>query len=153
MTETKEIRLTPISNGTVIDHLPPGTALKIIEILKVEPKDAASIAINTESRSTGRKDLIMLENRFLNEQEIEKIGLIAKNATLNTIKNRKVAEKTKIGIPKKVSGIIKCINPKCITNAEPINTKFYIKNEPLEATCYYCQTTMNENDIVTSIKK
>lgn len=152
MTGTKEIRLTPIANGTVLDHLPVGTALKIIEILKIEPKNAASIAINTESRRMGKKDLLMMENRFLSSMEIEKIGLIAKNATLNIIENNKVSKKQAIEIPKKAFDVLKCMNPNCITNKENISTKFFISENPLKAKCHYCEKTISGEEIFKAIK-
>ena len=148
----EEIRLTPIANGSVLDHLPVGTALKVVEILKLEPNHAISLAINTESKKLGKKDLLMMENRFLSKTEIEKIGLIAKNATLNAIKNRVVVEKQKIVIPKNAVGVLKCINPNCISNAEEIASKFAISENPLKAKCYYCEKTLNESEIAKAIK-
>ncbi len=152
MAGTKEIRLTPIANGTVLDHLPVGTALKIIEILKIEPKNAASVAINTESKRLGKKDLLMMENRFLSSQEIEKIGLIAKDATLNVIQNNHVSSKQIISIPKKVIEVLRCLNPNCITNKEEISTKFFISENPLKAKCNYCEKTISGEEIFKAIK-
>lgn len=152
MTDAKEIRLTPIANGTVLDHLPVGTALKIIEILKIEPKHAASVAINIESKRLGKKDLLMLENRFLSSIEIEKIGLIAKGATLNIIESNVVSKKQAIELPKKAFGVLKCMNPNCITNKEDIQTKFFISENPLKAKCNYCEKTISGEEIFKAIK-
>ncbi len=146
-------RVTPIGNGTAIDHIQPGLGLRIVEILGLDPKHAAAIALNTESRKMKRKDLILMENRFLNEDELNKIKLLAKNATVNTIKNYKVVKKETLGLPEKAEGILKCINPICITNHEEIKTKFSIKKNPLKAKCFYCETTMSENEIKRYIKK
>ncbi len=148
-------RVTPIGNGTAIDHIQPGLGLKIVEILGLGSKHAAAIALNTESRKTkgGRKDLILMENRFLNEDELNKIKLIARKATVNTIKKYKVVKKETLGLPEKVEGILQCINPVCITNHEEIKTKFLIKKKPLKAKCFYCETSMNEEEIKRYIKK
>lgn len=146
------IRLVPISNGTVLDHLPVKTALKILEMLNLNYEWAVTIAINTESKKLGRKDLIFIDKKALNSAEIEKIGLIAKGATLNIIENSVVKKKEKISLPKKVTGILSCINPNCITNFEGFPTKFSIHESPLEAKCFYCEKTMDEKEIFEKIR-
>ncbi len=149
----KEIRLIPIADGTVLDHLPVGTALKIVEILKLQPNNAITLAINTESKRLKKKDMLMMENRFLSKQEIEKIGLIAQDATLNEIKNHAVAKKQKISLPKEAIEVIKCINPNCITNIETtIPTRFSVSENPLKAKCHYCEKSLGENEIAKAIK-
>ncbi len=148
----KSVRLTPISNGTVLDHLPAKTALKVLEILNLDYDSAVTIAINTESKISGRKDLVFIEKKFLSHHEIEKIGMIAKGATLNIIENSEVKKKEKISVPTKVEGLLSCINPNCITNFESILTKFSIRESPLEAKCFYCEKTMNEKEIFEKIR-
>ena len=148
-----DIRLMPISNGTVLDHLKVGSALKILELLKLGHQHAITLAINTESGKMGRKDLVFIDGKELTPEEINKIALIAKGATLNIIKNSNVASKSKIEVPKSVNGTIKCINPNCITNAESIATKFSISESPaLKAKCFYCEREMNESEIFNSVK-
>ena len=148
-----DIRLTPISNGTVIDHLPPNTALRILEILNLtHHKSATTVAINTESARLGRKDLIFIEGKELSEGEISKIGLIAHGATANTIKNREVVKKVKIPLPEKAIGIMQCLNPNCISNKEPIETRFSISMGGKRATCFYCERTMNGEEIKKAVK-
>jgi aspartate carbamoyltransferase regulatory subunit len=148
-----DIRLTPIKNGTVLDHLPVGTALKILEILQLsKPEKAVTIAINTESKKMGRKDLVFLEGKELKKSEIEKIGLLARGATMNLIKASEVKSKTAIELPEKAIGIIKCMNPKCISPIEGLETKFFILQKPLRAKCFYCEKTMGEKEIANAIK-
>jgi aspartate carbamoyltransferase regulatory subunit len=148
-----DIRLMPISNGTVLDHLPVGAALKIIEILGLDrPKDTVTIAINTESRRMGRKDLVFIEGKALSKEEIEKIALIAAGGTINIIKGKGVKKKEKIRLPKQASGLIKCINPKCISNVESLPTKFSLTENPLKAKCYYCEKTISAEEIMQAIK-
>ncbi len=147
-----DIRLTPISNGTVLDHLKVGSALKILELLKLGHKNAITLAINTESGKMVRKDLVFIEGKELTPEEINKIALIARGATLNIIKESNVSSKSKIEIPEFVNGTIKCVNPNCITNAEIIATKFSISAPPLKAKCYYCEREMNESEIFNSVK-
>ncbi|PIN84879.1 MAG: aspartate carbamoyltransferase regulatory subunit [Candidatus Diapherotrites archaeon CG11_big_fil_rev_8_21_14_0_20_37_9] len=148
----KEIRITPIKNGTVIDHLNAGSSYKILEVLNLR-ENSITVAINAESRKMGKKDIIFIQERELNEKELAKIALIGKGATVNIIANGEIKNKTILGYPEKVEEIIKCINPKCVTNNETLKTKFYITAEPLEAKCFYCETRMNEEEIAASIKK
>ncbi len=148
-----DIRLMPISNGTVLDHLPVGAALKIVEILKLDKaKDAVTVAINTESARRGRKDLVFIEGKALTKKEIDRIGLIADHGTMNIIKNKEVKRKEKISLPKQATGLIKCINPKCITNIEKLATKFSLTEKPLKAKCHYCEKTISEEEIFKAIK-
>jgi len=149
---TNEIKISPIKNGTVLDHLNSGAIYKILQVLDLTDYTVTA-AMNVESRKAGKKDVMFIEGKELNEKELGKIALIGKGATVNIIKNSKIKSKIKLGYPKKVEGILKCINPKCITNMEPIPTKFNIKTDPLEAKCFYCETQLNENEIVESIKK
>lgn len=149
---SKGIRLTPISSGTVLDHLPVGTALKILEILNLGYEGAVTIAINTESKKLVRKDLIFIDKKVLNSMEIEKIGLIARGATLNIIEDSAVMKKEKIALPKQATGILACINPNCITNFEGFPTKFSIQEKPLQAKCFYCEKTMGKKEIFEKIR-
>ncbi|MDD5148777.1 MAG: aspartate carbamoyltransferase regulatory subunit [Candidatus ainarchaeum sp.] len=148
-----DIRLVPIKNGTALDHLPAGTALKILEILQLsKPEKAVTLAINTESKSMGKKDLVFIEGKELTKSEIEKIGLLAKGATINVIKGSEVKSKAKIELPEKAVGIIRCLNPKCISSIENLETKFSILQGPLRAKCFYCEKTMHEKEIANAIR-
>lgn len=149
-----KFRLSPIDNGTVLDHLPVGSAIKIISLLGLDiTTGAATMAINTESKGGSlRKDLLFIENMELTEMDLQKIGLIAHGATWNTVKNKAVVEKKIIVLPKTVRGVLHCFNPNCITNAEPIMTRFEITERPLQATCHYCERSMDSNAISKSIQ-
>ncbi|MFH1257127.1 MAG: aspartate carbamoyltransferase regulatory subunit [Candidatus Diapherotrites archaeon] len=151
METKKEIKIRPIKDGTAIDHLPVGTALKVVEILKI-PKEATTVAMNVPSKKHGKKDIVFIENRKLKEEEIDKIALIARNATINLIHGSGIAKKERATIPEEVTDIIKCINPNCITNREAVQSKFIIKERPLSAKCFYCETIMDEKEIANGIK-
>ncbi len=147
-----DMRLIPLSNGTALDHLPVGTALKIVEIIGLDKaKEAVTVAINTESKRMGRKDLVFIEGKELSGEEISKIGLIAEGATLNVIKNSEVKRKEKIKMPSHADGLIKCLNPKCITAIEGLPSKFRIRKSPLRARCAYCEKEMSEKDILNAL--
>ncbi len=148
----KEIRITPIRNGTAIDHLRPGSVQKILEVLELT-EATITAGMNVESKKMGRKDILFIEGRELSEKELDKIALIGKGATVNTIRESEIVKKDELSYPKSAEGIMRCINPRCITNAEKLPSKFGIRASPLEAKCYYCETRMNEEEIVSSIKK
>ncbi len=147
----KDIRITPIKNGTAIDHLAFGSAYSILRVFNLS-NYTVTIGIGVESRKMGRKDIIFIEGKELNEKELNKIAILGRGATINTIKNSEITKKFQLEYPDKVEGIIKCINPKCVTNYEKMETRFSIKKSPLEAKCHYCETRMSEQDIINSIK-
>ena len=148
-----DIRLVPISSGTVIDHLPVGTAQRIVKILGLEkPENAITLAINTESKTLGRKDLIFIEGKELSSEEIGKIGFLAEGATLNIISNSEVKKKVKIAMPDQADGLIKCMNPKCVSVIENLPSKFKISKKPLKAKCRYCEKEMGEKEIFDAIE-
>ncbi len=149
MTE-KKILLTPIKEGTAIDHLNPGTAIRVLEVLHIEGH-RVSAGMNVESHKMGLKDLVFIEGKKLSEEELNKIAIVGRGATLNTISSSKIVKKEKIVVPPQARGIIKCINPLCITNREGVETKFLMKVHPLGAKCFYCETIMNEKEIISSI--
>ena len=146
----KEIKITPIKDGTAIDHLNTGSAYKILQVLSLKELSVTA-GINVESRKMGKKDIIFISGKELTENELNKIALIGKGATINIIRNSEITKKFQLEYPKKVEGIIKCINPKCISNAEKIHSKFSIKAEPLEARCFYCEARMSQQDISAAI--
>ncbi len=139
----KELKVQPIKNGTVIDHIPSGMALKVLRIIGIDEKgvdSTVSVLMHVPSKGTGWKDIVKVEDRELDPKEVDKVSLIAPSATINIIRNYEVAEKHKVQLPKVVKGIVKCANPSCITNLnEPVETMFTIKSKiPLKLRCHYC---------------
>ena len=145
----KQLKVSAIKDGTVIDHIPPKALFKVIQILKLDEfKNMVTFGNNLDSKAMGTKAIIKIANRFFADEEVNKIALVATNAKLNTIKNYEVVEKRVVRIPDQVNGIVRCFNPKCITNAEKVPTKFQIINDkPIEMKCFYCEKITNENEI------
>lgn len=145
------LQVNSITNGTVIDHLKSGTVFQVIKILNLENyNDVLLIGSNLKSNisSTKIKDILKIQNRFLNEKEYNKLALISRNTTINIIKNEKIIEKKQVHLTSNIEGILKCPNPKCVTNHEPIKTKFIIINkEKLNLNCYYCEKLFEKDDI------
>ncbi|MCH8004391.1 MAG: aspartate carbamoyltransferase regulatory subunit [Nanoarchaeota archaeon] len=145
----KELSISAIKDGTVIDHIPSNATLKVADILDLKGiRGIISIATNLTSKTMGKKGLVKISGKDLTKEEVDKIALIAPNATVNIINNYNVKKKIKVTIPLVINKIIKCSNPNCIINNEEISTKFYVLNkDPLKVKCHYCERNMDKEDI------
>jgi len=146
----RPFRVFAIDAGTVIDHINAGQALKIIRILNLaEQHRVVSIGLNFTSKRLQFKDIIKVENMELSTEEINRVAIFAPHATINIIRNFKVYKKRKVEIPKIIDYVVVCPNPKCITNNEETNSKFYVisKNGQLKLKCHYCEKIFEEKDI------
>lgn len=148
----EEVRIRKIKEGTVIDHINGGHALSVLRILGMTGREnnVVSVAMNVPSRKLGKKDIVKVEDRELNAEEVDKIALIAPRATINIIRNYAVVEKQEAKLPKTIRGIIKCDNIMCVSNGkEPIQPTFFLEREdPLRLRCYYCNRLMDKDDIL-----
>ncbi len=151
MSET-ELYVSKIKDGTVIDHITGGHALDIAKILGItgREKRVITIAINVPSKRFKMKDIVKIEGRELNPQEVHKIALLAPHATINIIRDYRVTEKQRVQLPKIIENIVKCANPACISNSnEPVQAKFYVEGEePLLLKCHYCGHIMEKKDVL-----
>lgn len=147
-TEMK-LRVTPIGNGTVIDHIPAGQALNVLKILGIDKTTDATISVlmNVTSRRSGKKDVVKVEDRELKEEEVNKISLIAPGATINIIRDCRVVEKRTVDMPDLIVGVLRCPNPSCISNTdEPIKSQLIVKSKnPVVLRCVYCEQPIVEN--------
>lgn len=138
----KDFRVTPIRNGTVIDHIDCGQALKVLRIIGVtgDVSSTVSVLMRVPSKRDGWKDVVKVEDRELDPREVDKISLIAPKATINIIRDFNVSEKYKVTMPDVVKGIVKCGNPNCITNKnEPVEPQFTVESkDPVVLRCFYC---------------
>lgn len=148
----EELRVSKIRNGTVIDHITGGHALDVAKILGItgREKKVITIAINVPSKRFKRKDIVKIEGRGLNPDEVHKIALLAPYATINIIRNYKVIEKQMVKLPSLIESIIECTNPACISNSnEPVRAKFYVEREdPLLLKCHYCGYIIEKKDFL-----
>jgi aspartate carbamoyltransferase regulatory subunit len=145
----KEFRVTPIRNGTVIDHINFGMALKVLKIIGIRGENVqstVSMLLHVPSKKAEWKDIVKIEDRELDPRELDKIALISPNATINIIRDYNVAEKFVVEVPNIVKGIVKCQNPGCITNQnEPIEPEFVVESKkPLLLRCIYCDRIMTD---------
>ena len=146
----KELQVAALENGTSIDHIPPQHLFKVASLLELEKIDEPiTIGNNFKSKKMGKKGLIKIADKFFEEDVINRIALIAPSAVLNIIRDYEVVEKKTLTLPEELTGIVKCNNPKCITNNEPMETHFDVVDpEKGIIKCRYCERKINKEDIV-----
>jgi aspartate carbamoyltransferase regulatory subunit len=151
----KELRVSKIKDGTVIDHISGGYALDVVKILGITGKEkrVMTIAVNVPSRRFGVKDIVKIEGRALNATEVNRIALVAPHASINIIRDYCVVEKLEVKLPSVIEGIVKCVNPVCVTNSEePVGSKFTVESvEPLLLKCHYCGYALEKNDVLSQM--
>jgi len=146
----KPLSVSAIKEGTVIDHIRAGQALKIIRILRLYTNDhQVTIGLNLKSRSSDLKDIIKIENIFLTEDQAGQIAIFSPHATVNVIQNYKVAKKFKVQMPETVDAVLVCPNNRCIANMERIPTLFTIEESDSQAIlrCKYCEKIFSRDQM------
>lgn len=148
-TKKLKLKVSAIKDGTVIDHIPAKSLFKVITILGLDKiKNQITFGTNLDSQKLGGKAIIKVSGKFFADDEINKIALIAPHAKLNIIKDYEVVEKKIVETPTRITGIVKCFNPKCITNNETITTSFkVIEKDPIALKCKYCEKITSEEQI------
>ena len=139
---SKELKVSALENGTVLDHIPAENVYRALDILGLKGiSNQITIGINLNSKLFGKKGIIKIADRFFEDDELNKLALIAPHATVNIIRNFKVVEKKKLTMPEEIEGIAKCMNPKCRTNHQPVKTRFAVIEEGNEISllCHYCE--------------
>jgi aspartate carbamoyltransferase regulatory subunit len=149
MKEPKQLSVSAIQNGTVIDHIPAKNLFKVIQILGLDRFDnQITFGTNLESKKLGKKAIIKISGKYFADDDINRIALVAPDAKLNIIKDYEVIEKKVVEVPDTITGIARCVNPKCITNFETVTTRFKVvskKNVALK--CYYCEKITNQENL------
>lgn len=144
-----KLKVSAIKDGTVIDHIPAKSLFKVITILGLDKiQNQITFGTNLDSKKLGGKAIIKVSDKFFADDEINKIALIAPHAKLNIIKDYEVVEKKIVETPETITGIVRCFNPKCITNNEVITTSFkVIEKDPIALKCKYCEKITSEDQI------
>ncbi len=147
-TDKKELAVAALRCGTVIDHVPNDVLFKAVKILGIENiKSHVTIGNNLSSKRLGSKGIIKVADVEFDEATLNRIALIAPTAVVNTIRDFSVAEKRRVELPATICDIVKCANPKCITNNEPMSTRFHVVSEdPVEIRCHYCNHVVAGKD-------
>ena len=146
----KELVVSALENGTVLDHIPAENVYKALDILNLKGiENQITIGINLISKAQGKKGIIKIENKFFEDDELNKLALLAPEATINIIRDFKVVEKKKIVMPEEIIGVARCMNPKCVTNHQPIKTRFKVKAKGKEISllCHFCEKVSDTKGI------
>lgn len=142
------LQVSALRNGTVIDHLQHGTALRTMRLLALDLDATVLAGINLPSSKMGSKDLIKVEGRELTQEEIDKVALLSPEATLSIIRDFKVIRKIRPAIPDRIAGLIQCPNPSCITRDRRVETQFLTEGRtPLKLRCFFCERTFPQVEI------
>ena len=142
----RELRVSKIRDGTVIDHITAGQALNVLAILGIDGSggETVSVGMNVPSDRLGRKDIVKVEGRELSQDEVDVLSLIAPAATINIVREFEVVEKSRVERPEVVTGVLSCPNANCIsTQGEPIGSRFEVLEEGVR--CGYCDTIVRED--------
>ena len=138
-----------IENGTVIDHIPAEKTYQVVNLLRLENLSTqVTIGYNYKSRKLGSKGIIKVEDKFFTDEEISRLSVVAPNIVLNIIRDFEVVEKKTVITPDELKGIVRCNNPKCITNNEPMQTLFHVTDkEHGTLKCHYCEKEQDINKV------
>ncbi|PSP58205.1 aspartate carbamoyltransferase regulatory subunit [Halobacteriales archaeon QH_7_66_36] len=141
----KQLRVSKIENGTVIDHVPGGQALNVLAIVGIDGSggEQVSVGMNVPSDRLGRKDVVKIEDRELSPEEVDVLSLIAPRATINIVREYEVSEKLRVSRPERVVGVLSCPNANCITTEEePVESSFEVLSDGVR--CGYCDTIVRD---------
>lgn len=146
----QELMVAAIKNGTVIDHIPSNKLFQVVRLLHLEDiQSSTMIGYNLPSSKMGNKSIIKIENKFFSDAELDILSVVAPNVTLCIIHDYEVTEKKCVKLPSNISGIVKCKNPKCITNNEPMKTHFHVIDASSGLIqCKYCEKKQSLDDII-----
>jgi aspartate carbamoyltransferase regulatory subunit len=145
----KEVLVSAIENGTVIDHIPADKTFQVVNLLGLQnEKELVTIGFNLPSKKVGKKGIIKISNKVFTNEEINRLSVVAPKIVLNIIENYEVVEKRTVETPDELRGIVKCNNPKCITNNEPMQTVFNVVDKAnVTLKCHYCGKEQDINDV------
>lgn len=149
-------RVTAIRNGTVIDHVPAGQAMRVLEMLGINKRTSVpvSMVMNVPSKKMGTKDIIKVEDRELTQDELNRLALVAPDAHVAIIRAYSVAEKMTIELGDEVTNVVQCTFTNCITTnlREPLPHRLkVVSREPLELRCHYCGRPQDLEELVHNL--
>lgn len=142
----EELMVAAIENGTVIDHIPSSKLFEVVSLLHLEAIRGSSIMVgyNLKSKKMGHKSIIKVSDKYFSDAELNQLSVVAPNVTLCIIRDYEVVEKKKVALPEEIRGIVRCANPKCITNNEPMTTLFHVTDRKRGVIqCHYCEKEQN----------
>jgi aspartate carbamoyltransferase regulatory subunit len=151
MNKRTELKVSAIRNGTVIDHIPSAVVYQVFRILNLDKtKNQVYLGTNLDSKKLDKKGIIKISDKYFEDEEINKIALVAPYATLIEIRDYEVVSKEKVQLPDYVEKLVKCINPKCVTNNQAVPSSFKVTEDykgNMRLFCTYCEKTMSQENI------
>lgn len=143
------MQVAALKNGTVIDHIPSAKLFEVVNLLHLEHvTSAVTVGFNLKSKKMGHKSIIKIADKFFTDEELNQLSVVTPNVTLCIIRDYEVVEKKEVKMPDELIGIVKCDNHKCITNNEPMRTRFHVldkENGILQ--CHYCNREVKLGDV------
>ena len=145
----RELQVAAIENGTVIDHIPADKLFSVVSLLGLQHmSNKITIGFNFDSEKLGKKGLIKIADKFLSDDELNRLSVVAPHVVMSIIRDFEVVEKHNVEMPSLLRGIVKCTNPKCITNNEPMQTVFHVVDKDnCVIRCHYCEKEQQRNEI------
>ena len=145
----QEMLVAALQNGTVIDHIPSAKLFQVVNLLHLqEMPTPVTIGFNLKSQKMGKKSIIKVADKFFTDEELNQLSVITPNVTLAIIRDYEVVEKKEVKMPEELYDIVKCANPKCITNNEPMRTHFHVLDKETGILqCHYCNKEVKVNEV------
>ena len=143
------LAVAALKNGTVIDRINPEVLFKVADLLDIKSiKTSVTIGVNLDSKKMGKKGIIKVADTYYTQETLNRIALISPQAKINIIHNYVVTEKHQVTLPDTIVDIVKCNNPKCITNNEPMPTVFHVVDRnPVTLCCHYCEHKVQQKEL------
>lgn len=142
-----ELLVAAIENGTVIDHIPSEKLFAVINLLHLEQmKTAVTVGFNLKSKEMHHKSIIKIANKFFTDEELNQLAVVCPHVTLCIIRDYEIVEKKTVTLPDELRGIVRCNNPKCICNNEPMRTHFKVLPDG-KLCCHYCNHTISLDEV------
>ncbi|MCR9847428.1 aspartate carbamoyltransferase regulatory subunit [Vibrio antiquarius] len=151
MAKETQLQVEAIKNGTVIDHIPAQIGIKVLRLFDMHnSSQRVTIGLNLPSSALDHKDLLKIENVFINEEQASKLALYAPHATVNQIENYEVVKKLALELPERINDVFECPNSNCISHNEPVESSFSVfeKKQEIRLKCKYCEKVFSR-EIVT----
>ena len=146
----KKLKVAALKDGTVIDHIPSDKLFKVVHILHLDScLNQITLANNLESKKIGSKGIVKIADRALADNETNKLALICPDAKINIIRDYEVVEKRPLILPDEIKEIVQCGNPNCITNNQPVTTRFHVIKHDNETVlkCHYCEREVKVEEV------
>ena len=134
-----------LQQGTVVDHLPVGTAARALTLLGLPREGPVTVGMNVPSKRYENKDIIRVEGLELRKAELDRLALLGPHVTVSIVKGGAVTKKLRLEVPERLVGVLRCPNPPCVTNYERIVSVFErAEASPLRLRCHYCERRAGE---------